>query len=65
MRPYNPYELAWSASRLNRFPDEAAISDALKLAAREIGHPQYLAAFAALRARLFPATPPAGTPAEH
>lgn len=59
VRPYNPFALAWSASRLNQFPEEAAISDALKLAAREIGHPQYLAAFAALRARLFPTTPPA------
>ena len=49
VRPWNPFTLAWSASRLNQFPHEAVISDALKIAARETGHPQYLAAFARVR----------------
>ena len=52
VRAFNPYGLAWSASRLNQFPHEAVLSDALKIAARETGHPQYLAAFAQVRRRL-------------
>lgn len=49
VKAWNPFSLAWSASRLNQFPHEAVLSDALKLAARETGHPQYLAAFAKVR----------------
>lgn len=56
VRAWNPFNLAWSASRLNQFPHEAVLSDALKMAARETGHPQYLAAFA--RVRLCLQTPP-------
>ena len=51
-RMWNPFELAWSASRLNQFPLEAVLSDALKIAARETGHPQYMAAYAQVRERL-------------
>ena len=49
VRAWNPIGLAWSASRLNQFPHEAVLSDALKMAARETGHPQYLTAFAKVR----------------
>ncbi|HMN81059.1 MAG TPA: hypothetical protein PKA20_14145 [Burkholderiaceae bacterium] len=49
VRAWNPIGLAWSASRLNQFPHEAVLSDALKIAARETGHPQFLAAFARVR----------------
>jgi hypothetical protein len=51
-KTYNPFMLAWSASRLNQFPQEAAMSDALKMAIREQGYPEYYAAFAALRDKL-------------
>jgi len=51
-RAFNPYRLAWSASRLNRFPHEAVLSDALKIAARETGHPQFMEAFSQVRERL-------------
>jgi hypothetical protein len=51
-KTFNPFMLAWSASRLNQFPQEAAMSDALKMAIREQGYPEYFAAFAALRDKL-------------
>ncbi len=52
----NPFTMAWSTSRLREQPLEAVISDALKLAYRENGFPQYLAAFSAIRQRLRGAT---------
>ena len=48
----NPFIMAWSSSRLRERPMEAVMSDALKLAYREHGFPQYLNAFAALRQTL-------------
>lgn len=48
----NPFDMAWSASRLRERPTDAVISDALKTAYREHGFPQYLAAFAQLRRSL-------------
>jgi hypothetical protein len=48
----NPFDMAWSASRLRERPTDAVISDALKTAYREHGFPQYLAAFAQLRQSL-------------
>ncbi len=51
-KTFNPFMLAWSASRLNQFPQEAVMSDALKMAIREQGYPEYYAAFAALRDKL-------------
>jgi hypothetical protein len=50
---YNTFACAWSASRLAQFPDEAVISDALKLAMREQGQvSHYVQAFAKIRDRL-------------
>jgi hypothetical protein len=52
VRAYNTFDCAWSASRLNEFRDEAVMSDALKIAMREQGFPQYFAAFSKLRDKL-------------
>ncbi len=49
---YNTFDCAWSASRLNQFRTEAVISDALKMAIREQGHPQYFDAYVAMRDKL-------------
>lgn len=49
---YNTFNCAWSASRLNQFRHEAVLSDALKIAMREQGYPQYREAFSMLRDRL-------------
>lgn len=46
---YNTFNCAWSASRLNQFRDSAIISDALKIAIREQGHPEYLQQFSRVR----------------
>jgi hypothetical protein len=51
-RTFNPFALAWSSSRLNQFRLEAVLSDALKIAMREQGFPEYRQAFATLRQRL-------------
>ncbi|WP_338849561.1 hypothetical protein V8J88_11040 [Massilia sp. W12] len=49
---FDTFQLAWSASRLNQFQHEAVLSDALKIAMREQGYPEYLSAFAQLRDKL-------------
>ena len=49
---YNPFDCAWSASRLNQFKLEAVISDALKIAMREQGYPDYFRAFSQIRDKL-------------
>ena len=49
VRSYNTFNCAWSASKLNENREDAVISDALKIAMREQGFPQYLAAFSAIR----------------
>jgi len=49
---YNTFACAWSGSRLNQFKMEAVLSDALKIAMREQGFPEYQQAFAALRDKL-------------
>ncbi len=51
-KTFNPFVLAWSASRLNQFRQEAVLNDALKMAIREQGYPEYFAAYAALRDKL-------------
>jgi predicted O-linked N-acetylglucosamine transferase (SPINDLY family) len=53
VRPYNTFKCAWSALGTNRFKDEAVISDALKLAYNELGHPEYLAGFSEVRKKVF------------
>jgi hypothetical protein len=47
----NPFTMGWSMTRLREHPTDAFISDALKLAYREHGFPEYLAAFAQVRER--------------
>lgn len=45
----DPFPMAWSASRLREFPHEAVLSDALKIAYRDQGFPEYLQAFVKIR----------------
>ena len=52
VRAYNTFNTAWSASRLNQFKLEAVLSDALKIAMKEQGFPDYHTAFATLRDKL-------------
>jgi hypothetical protein len=52
VRSYNTFACAWSASKLGFNKQDAVISDALKIAMREQGFPQYLNAFAAIRDKL-------------
>jgi len=49
VRAYNPFDFTWSTSGLNRFPHEAVLCDALKIAARKCGYPQYLSAYNKVR----------------
>lgn len=51
----DPFGFAWSASRLRERPEDAFISDALKLAFREQRFPEYMQAFALIRQRFFDA----------
>ena len=53
----DPYSMAWSASRLRDYPQEAIISDALKMAFREQGFPEYLQAFQKVRAHFVAGKP--------
>ena len=50
-RAANSFNFAWSSSRLSTQPIEAFISDALKIAMREQGYPQYQLAFNEVRKR--------------
>ncbi len=45
----NTFDFAWSMSKLRQNPENAYISDALKMAYRELGFPQYMAAFRKIR----------------
>lgn len=54
---YNAFETAWSASALNEFPDDAVISDALKIAYRETNDNQYISIYAKIRQKLHDARP--------
>lgn len=47
----DPFTMGWSVTRLRDYRHEAVISDALKMAHRENGFPEYLLAFAAMRSR--------------
>jgi hypothetical protein len=51
-KAFNPFMLAWSASRLNQFRHEAVVSDALKMAIRDQGYPEYYEAYSAMRDKL-------------
>ncbi len=49
VRACNPFNFTWSTSGLHRYPHEAVLSDALKIAARETGYPQYMSAYTKVR----------------
>lgn len=49
----DPFPFCWSMTKFREYPDEAIISDALKLASREQGYPEYLQVFGRLRQRCF------------
>lgn len=49
----NPFTMAWSMTRFRDHPQEAFVSDALKMAFREQGYPEYLQAFAQVREIFF------------
>lgn len=48
----NCFRSAWSGTTLSNYRQEAVLSDALKIAFREQGFPEYMEAFASLRSRL-------------
>lgn len=47
----NPFTMGWSMSRFREHPVDAYLSDALKIAMREQGYPEYLTAFSEIRNR--------------
>jgi len=49
VRAADPFPFGWSMSRFREFPHGAVLSDALKLAYREQGFPEYLQAFGKIR----------------
>ena len=53
----NPYNMAWSMSRLREHPMEAVMSDALKMAWRDQHFKQYIDAFSSLRERFIHSAP--------
>ncbi len=52
-KAYNPFALGWSV-QLQHHWQEAILADALKIAMREQGYPEYVAAFNRLRNTVFP-----------
>lgn len=47
----DPFMFGWSMSRFREHPTEAVISDALKIAFRDQGYPEYMRAYAGIRER--------------
>ncbi len=47
----DPFPMCWSTSRFRDYPIDAFISDALKIAFREQGYPEFMQAFAQIRGR--------------
>ena len=52
-KAHNPYGFGWSMSRFREHPNEAFISDALKIAFREQGFPEYMQAYSGIRDTFF------------
>jgi hypothetical protein len=48
----NTFQFSWSMSKLRQSPEKAYISDALKIAFKELGFPQYMDAFRKIRQSL-------------
>jgi hypothetical protein len=49
LRAYDTFKCAWSGLTLSKYPHEVVLSDALKIAAREQGFPEYLQAYGKVR----------------
>jgi hypothetical protein len=47
----NPFAMGWSTARFREYPIDAYISDALKIAWRDQGYPEYMQAFSEIRNR--------------
>jgi hypothetical protein len=56
-RAADPYGYVWSMTRLREHPTEAFISDALKIAFREQGFPEYMRAYNHIRRQVASRTP--------
>ena len=54
----NTFTMGWSMSRFREYPQEAVISDALKIAFRDQGFPEYLQAFRKVREHFSAGKPP-------
>jgi hypothetical protein len=54
----DPFNMGWSGSRFRDYPREAIISDALKIAYRDQGFPEYLQTFAKVREHFSAGKPP-------
>ena len=54
----DPFNMGWSMSRFREYPQEAVISDALKIAFRDQGFPEYLQAFRKVREHFSAGKPP-------
>ncbi len=52
-KAHDPYGFGWSMSRFREHPHEAVISDALKIAFRDQGFPEYVQEFARIRKTFF------------
>lgn len=52
VKAYNTFACAWSGTPLNQFKHEAVVSDALKIAMRELGFKDYMDAYSAIRDKL-------------
>ena len=53
IKPYDTFACAWSALGTSQFQHEAVISDALKFAYNELGHPEYFSGFSEVRNNVF------------
>lgn len=48
-RAFDPFAFGWSMSRFREHPHEAVLSDALKIAFRDQGYPEYMKAYSRIR----------------
>jgi len=51
--PYNTFSLPWSTMPMSSYKHEAIVSDALKTAHLQCGHPEYMQAFSRIRETVF------------
>jgi hypothetical protein len=48
----NPFTTGWSMAKFRQYPEDAYINDALKIAFKELGFPQYMDAFRMVREKI-------------